>query len=218
MDTAKKTVIVVEDDLLLQREIVDILSRAPDIECLLAVGSGEEALIKIPARKPDVVLMDIKLPGLSGIDCVKILKNNNPAIEIIMLTVYQNYENIFEALKAGANGYLLKATDPNTLYDAIRNVYSGGAPFTGYIARKIAENFREPPKVQGDDEVLTKRELQVLDMLSTGCMYKDVGAELGIGYETVKTHVRNICAKLHVRNRTAAIAKHFATTKSVPRL
>jgi len=207
----KKSVVIVEDDILLQAELISILKKAPDIDCWYAVGSGEEALLRLPKRLPDVVLMDIRLPGVSGIRCVEILKKNNPSLEIVMLTIYQDSESIFQALKAGANGYLIKATDPNSLYEAIRNVHSGGAPFTGHIARMIVQHFRSDLKAVPSDQSLSARELQVLELLSAGYLYREVGTDLGITFDTVKSHVRNICRKLHVRNRSAAIAKHSSS-------
>jgi len=203
----QKTVVVVEDDPFLQNEITSMLERAPDITCLYAVGSGEEALLKIPKNLPDVVLMDIKLPGLSGIDCVKILKKNNPTLEIVIFTIYQDTGNIFEALKAGASGYLIKSTDPNSLYEAVRDVASGGAPMTAHIARMVVRHFR----VDSESSVtksLTKREEEVLKLLSIGYRYKEIAIHLQISPETVKSHVQHICTKLHVDNRMAAVAKY----------
>jgi DNA-binding NarL/FixJ family response regulator len=204
----KKTVVVVEDDPHLRNEIVAMLNRAPDIRCLYAVSSGEEALLKLPRNLPNVVLMDIQLPGLSGIDCVAILKRNNPDLEIVMLTIYQDAKNIFQALKAGASGYLIKATDSKALYNAIRDVSTGGAPFTNHIARMVVRHFQATSKAVKKEPGLSSRELEVLELLSAGYRYKEIGDELGIAVETVKTHVKHICTKMHVRNRGAAIAKH----------
>jgi len=210
----KKTVVIVEDDPSLRSELEAMLAKAPDIKCLYAAASGEEALLKIPKYLPDVVLMDIRLPGLSGIDCVKILKKNHPSLEIVMLTIYQDMESIFQALEAGANGYLLKGTASKALFEAIRDVASGGAPFTSEIARMVVRHFRRNQKVVREDERLSPRESQVLDLLSAGYRYKEIGDELGISVETVKFHVKNICEKMHVRNRAEAIAKHCSSDSS----
>jgi DNA-binding NarL/FixJ family response regulator len=204
----KKTVVVVEDDPLLRSELVAMLARAPDIKCLYAASSGEEALLKMPKNLPDVVLMDIRLPGLSGIDCVRILKKNHPLLEIVMLTIYQDTESIFQALEAGANGYLLKKAASKALFDAIRDVASGGAPFTSEIARMVVRHFRKDQKAVKIDQRLSARESQVLDFLSAGYRYKEIADELGISIVTVKFHVKNICEKMHVKTRVEAIVKH----------
>jgi DNA-binding NarL/FixJ family response regulator len=184
------------------------MERASDIKCLYAVGSGEEALLKLPRQLPDVVLMDIQLPGLSGVDCVRILKKNNPSLEIIMLTIYKDTESIFQALEAGANGYLLKGVAPKVLLEAIRDIASGGAPFTSHIARRVVQHFRTDQKKILPDQKLSPRETQVIELLSAGYRYKEIAGELGISLLTVKFHVKRICEKMHVRNRTAAIVKH----------
>ena len=131
----KKTVVLVEDDAPLQRQLVEILSCPADIECLYAVSSAEEAMEKIPSQPPDVILMDINLPGKSGVDCIPELKRKLPQVEIVMLTAYEEEDNIFRALKAGASGYLIKSSTPDEIYDAIRDVQSGGAPFSTHLAR-----------------------------------------------------------------------------------
>lgn len=210
----KKTVVIVEDNPQLRNELVSLLENAPDIECLYAVSSGEEALLRLPKQIPDVVLMDIKLPGLSGIDCVKILKKNNPVLEIVMLTIYQDAESIFQALKAGANGYLIKSSDPEILYGAIRDVASGGAPFTSHIARMVVRNFREEKKSRAVDQTLSPRENEVLELLAAGYRYKEIASTLGVAVETVKTHVKHICEKMHVRNRLEAVAKHYSSNST----
>jgi DNA-binding NarL/FixJ family response regulator len=203
----KKTVAIVEDDPWLRNELVSVLKSAPDIECLYALTSGEEALLRVPRQLPDVVLMDIKLPGLSGIDCVGILKKNHPILEIVMLTVYQDAENIFQALKAGASGYLIKSSDPEALYSAIRDVSAGGAPFTSHIARQVVRHFQAKRPATADQS-LSPRELEVLKLMAAGYRYREIAGNLGIALETVKSHVKHICEKMHVRNRIEAIVKH----------
>src|SRR5580698_4377773 len=204
----KKTVIVVEDDKGLREQLLQILESASDIKCLGAFTSGEEALPKILDKKPDVVLMDIRLPGMSGIQCVAEIKKMIPDMQIIMVTINEDSERIFRALKAGANGYLVKSSPPEQLIHAIRDAYTGGAPMSSHIARKVVQHFHyRGPSVQ-ESANLTPREREVLDLLSRGLIYKQIGSKLNIGTETVKTHVKNICQKMHVHGRLQAVAKH----------
>jgi len=204
----KKTVVIVEDDRGLREQLVQILESAPDLRCLGAFISGEEALPKILEKKPDVVLMDIKLPGMSGIQCVTEIKKAAPEMQIIMVTVYEDSERIFRALKAGANGYLVKSSPPEQLISAIRDAYAGGAPMSSHIARKVVQHFHLlGPSVQ-EAENLSPREREVLDLLAMGFIYKEIGSKLNIGSETVRTYVKNICLKMHVRSRLEAVAKH----------
>jgi len=206
----KKSVVVVEDDGGLREQLVSVLKSSPDIDCLYSVSTGEEAIRKIPARPPDVVLMDIKLPGISGIDCIIPLKRACPTTEIVMLTIYENTESIFRALKAGASGYLIKSSNPEILFGAIRDVYTGGAPFSSHIARKVVQYFQEEGKSARENEKLSAREREVLDLLAQGYMYLEVGKKLFISDETVRSHVKNICRKMQVRNRVEAVARHRA--------
>jgi DNA-binding NarL/FixJ family response regulator len=203
-----KFVIVVEDDRGLREQLVKILNSASGIQCVGACASGEDALRVVPAKKPDVVLMDIGLPGMSGIDCVGDLKEKLPALQIIMLTVYEDTENIFRALKAGADGYLVKSSPPAKLLEAIRDVSKGGAAMSSPIARKVVQHFHQlRPEGAGAEDV-TPREREVLDLLASGYIYKEIGDKLGIRVETVRSHVKNICEKMHVRNRIEAVARH----------
>jgi len=206
----KKSVVVVEDDAGLREQLVSVLESSLDIECLYSISTGEEAIRKIPKRPPDVVLMDIKLPGISGIECIIPLKRACPATEIVMLTIYENTESIFRALKAGASGYLIKSANPEILFGAIRDVYTGGAPFSSHIARKVVQYFQEAGKSARENEKLSAREREVLDLLAQGYMYVEVGKKLFISDETVRSHVKNICRKMQVRNRVEAVAKHRA--------
>jgi DNA-binding NarL/FixJ family response regulator len=205
-----KTVVVVEDDKGLREQLVAILRSAPDLKCIGAFARGEEALAKIPAQNPDVVLMDIGLPGMSGIDCVAQLKKLNPAPQIIMVTVYEDSDRIFRALKAGANGYLVKSSPPDELLDAVRDVDSGGAPMSSHIACKVVEHFHVQKPDGHEKNSISQRERQVLELLASGFIYKEIGDQLGIGVETIRSHVKNICQKMHVRNRVEAVAKHQA--------
>jgi len=204
----KKTVIVVEDDIRLQEHLIKILDKPEDITCLRAVSSAEEALEKIPAYRPDVVLMDINLPGISGVDCIRELKKMLPRLEVVMLTAYEEEDNIFRALKEGASGYLLKSSTPEDIYNAIRDVYSGGAPFSSHIARKVAQYFRAEKNIEAENEKLTPREKEVLKLLASGYIYKEVADQLDISLETVRTYVKRICLKLHVRSKVEAIIKY----------
>src|SRR5215469_16437764 len=204
----RKTVIVVEDNRGLRGQLVKVLESASDIDCLGAFGSGEEALPEILEKKPDVVLMDIKLPGMSGIQCVAEIKKAAPNIQILMVTVYEDSERIFRALKAGASGYLIKSGPPEQLLESIRDVYKGGAPMSSHIARKVVQHFHLlGPSVQ-ESENLSPREQEVLDLLAMGFIYKEIGSKLNISSETVRTYVKNICQKMHVRSRLEAVAKH----------
>jgi DNA-binding NarL/FixJ family response regulator len=206
----KKTVVVVEDDLRLQQHLIKMLDQPEDITCLCAVSSAEEALEKIPKFQPDVVLMDINLPGISGIDCIRDLRTLLPQMEVVMLTAYEEEDNIFRALKEGASGYLLKSSTPDDIYNAIRDVYSGGAPFSSHIARKVAQYFRGERKIENENETLTPREKEVLKLLASGYIYKEVADQLDISLETVRTYVKRICQKLHVRSKVEAIIKYRA--------
>ncbi len=203
-----KAVIVVEDDNGLREQLVKILNSAPGIRCVGACPSAEDALRLIPARRPDVVLMDIRLPEMSGIDCVTALKQVLPALQIIMLTVYEDSESIFRALKAGASGYLVKSGPPAKLLEAIVDVSKGGAPMSSPIARKVVQHFHLAGPAPSRAHDLSPREGEVLDLLSSGYIYKEIGDKLGIGPETVRTYVKNICEKMHVRSRLEAVARH----------
>ena len=212
MSRMKKTVIVVEDDRGLREQLAEILENAPDIECLGAFASAEAALPEILGKNPDVVLMDIKLPGMSGIQCVTEIKKARANMQIIMVTVYEDSERIFRALKAGANGYLVKSSPPEQLLEAIRDAYKGGAPMSSHIARKVVQHFHLLGPSPTETENLSPRERQVLDLLAMGFIYKEIGSKLDIGTETVRTYVKNICQKMHVRGRLEAVAKHRAET------
>jgi DNA-binding NarL/FixJ family response regulator len=152
--------------------------------------------------------MDIQLPGMSGIDCVAILKKQLPKTEFVMLTIYEEVEKIFRALKVGASGYLIKSSHPEALFQAIRDVYSGGAPFSTHIARKVIQHFQVDQKPSDGGEKLSPRENEVIELLAEGYIYKEIADMMKIGVETVRTHVKNICVKMRVRNRTEAVAKH----------
>lgn len=200
------SVSIVEDNEKLRGTLARVLNRAEGFRCVSQYPSAEDALKDLPNVKPDVVLMDINLPGMNGVECVRQLKKNLPQIQIMMLTVYEDTENIFDALTAGASGYLLKRTTGSELLDAIREVQRGGSPMTTHIARKVVQSFQRNAPTQ-PTENLSDREQQVLDLLSKGLMYKEIAEKLQISYETVHTYIRRIYEKLQVRTRTEAVAK-----------
>ena len=202
-----KTVAIVEDDQQLREQLMQILAKAPDIRCVGAFASGEEAVKKIPSQNPDVILMDIRLPGMSGIHCALQLKKMNPAVQIIMVTVYKDSERIFKALKAGASGYLLKSGPPAQLLEAVHDVANGGAPISSHIARKFLVHFHSLDPPSKETESLSSREREVLDLLAAGFFYKEIAERLNIGVATVRTYVQRICQKMHVRSRLEAVAK-----------
>ena len=202
------TVSIVEDQEPLRNTLARVLNRADGFKCISHFGSAEEALKDIPKHPPEVVLMDINLPGLNGVECARQLKEKLPKLLIIMLTVYEDTQNIFKALAAGASGYLLKRTPRAELLDAIKEVHRGGSPMTTHIARLVVQSFQKP--VQAPDpglEALSPREQEVLDCLAQGLIYKEIAEKLAISYETVHTYIRRIYEKLQVRTRTEAVAK-----------
>lgn len=207
-----KKVAIVEDDRGLREQLGQILGTARDLRFVGACASGEEAVERIHVLQPDVVLMDIRLPGMSGIECVAHLKRALPSLQIIMLTVYEDSERIFRALKAGADGYLVKSSPPEVLLEAIDDVHRGGSPISSHIARKVVRYFHLIGPSAEESANLSPREQEVLNLLSGGYLYKEISYQLGIGIETVRTHVKNICEKMHVRNRVEAVAKHGGKT------
>ena len=201
----KISVSIVEDNDQLRATLARMIGRAGEFALASQHASAEEALKSLSAEKPDVVLMDINLPGMNGVECVRQLKQLVPSLQVLMLTVYEDTENIFNALAAGATGYLLKRTPRAELLNAIREVVRGGSPMTTHIARKVVQSFNRTPS--GPAAKLSEREQQVLDCLSEGFLYKEIAEKLGISYETVHTYIRRIYEKLQVRTRTEAVAK-----------
>ncbi|MEY2407914.1 MAG: hypothetical protein QOF48_584 [Verrucomicrobiota bacterium] len=203
------SVSIVEDNEQLRATLARVISRADGFQCLADYGSAEAALEDLSRRPPDVVLMDINLPGMNGVECARRLKELLPKTHVIMLTVYEDTENIFNALAAGAMGYMLKRTPKDELLEAIRDVLKGGSPMTAHIARKVVQSFqRAPAGSQASEEAnLSPREKEVLDALAQGFLYKEIAEKLGISYETVHTYIRRIYEKLQVRTRTEAVAK-----------
>ena len=201
------TVSIVEDNDQLRGTLARVINRAEGFRCLSQYPDAEAAVEALPRDHPDVVLMDINLPGMNGVECVRRLKQLAPDSLVIMLTVYEDTENIFNALAAGASGYLLKRTPRAELLDAIREVHRGGSPMTTHIARKVVQSFQQTGASSQPTEGLSPREQEVLDCLSKGFLYKEIADKLGIGYETVHTYIRRIYEKLQVRTRTEAVAK-----------
>ena len=201
------SVSIVEDNDQLRGTLARVLSRAEGFSCVSQYANAEDAVKDLPQVKPDVVLMDINLPGMNGVECVRQLKKLLPAVQIIMLTVYEDTENIFNALAAGAAGYLLKRAPRAELLDAIRDVRRGGSPMTTHIARKVVQSFQKASPAEQTGEALSAREQEVLDHLSQGFLYKEIAEKMGISYETVHTYIRRIYEKLQVRTRTEAVAK-----------
>ncbi|MCP5527735.1 MAG: response regulator transcription factor [Verrucomicrobiales bacterium] len=199
---------IVEDNDQLRQTLARVFQRADGYEFVSDYGSAEAALEGLPGDRPEVVLMDINLPGINGVECVRRLRPQLPDTQVIMLTVYEDTENIFNALAAGATGYLLKRTPRAELLEAIQDVRRGGSPMTAHIARKVVQSFQKsaPTDVPAADN-LSPREQEVLDLLSQGFLYKEIADKLGISYETVHTYIRRIYEKLQVRTRTEAVAK-----------
>jgi DNA-binding NarL/FixJ family response regulator len=200
---------IVEDNATLRRYLADFLNSTPGHHCVCACGSAEEALIKIPPLTPDVVLMDIHLPGESGIVCTARLRGKLPNLQVIMLTVYKDTEKIFQALKAGACGYVLKRADETEILNAIAEVGAGGAPMTSEIARMVVRSFIETPAATSETAHLSHRESEILALLTEGLSNKEIATRLAISFSTVRTHLMHIYEKLHVRCRTEAAAKYL---------
>ncbi len=200
-------VAIVEDDRTVRENLGLLIDAAAGYQCVAACASAEEAVRDLPLAAPEVVLMDIHLPRRSGIDCVASLKPLLPGTQIIMLTVEEDSERVFESLKAGATGYLVKHVAPSEILGAISEVHRGGAPMSSHIARMVVAAFRQEPREGATEPPLTEREESVLRLLAKGYRSKEIGDELKIGVGTVNTHVRHIYEKLHVRSRAEAVAK-----------
>jgi DNA-binding NarL/FixJ family response regulator len=198
---------IVEDNEQLRGTLARLIGRTEGFACVGQHATAEAAIENVPLEKPDVVLMDINLPGMNGVECVRKLKQLLPATQVMMLTAYEDTDNIFNALKAGANGYLLKRTPRAELLDSIRDVHRGGSPMSAHIARKVVQSFQQSPAAAQETEELSPREKEVLDCLAQGFLYKEIADKLGISYETVHTYIRRIYEKLQVRTRTEAVAK-----------
>lgn len=201
-------VVIVEDDAGIRETLLQMLEGEPGFQCLETFADGENAMKAIPQLEPDVVLVDINLPGMSGIELIALLKEQT-ASQFLVLTVYDNSENIFQALAAGASGYLLKRGIPARLLSAIREVNEGGSPMSASIARQVVQSFHRSPESVAETQKLSPREAEILKLLADGLLYKEIADQLFISYETVRTHVRRIYEKLHVRTRTEAVVKYL---------
>jgi len=200
-------VAVVEDKAAFRRGLQAILEMTPGIECVGMYGTGEEALKFIPSSAPDIVLMDVNLPGMSGIECTRELKQLLPTVQIVMLTIEENTDRVFSALRSGATGYLLKTAPPAEILEAIQLVARGGSPMSPVIARRVVESFHSAPDSSSARESLTDREVQVMQRIAQGNRIKEVALALGVSPTTVQTYVRRIYEKLQVRSQAEAVAK-----------
>ncbi len=209
-------VCIVEDDSQARKILAGWVSRAEGFRLAGEWGDAETALEALPKAKPGVVLMDINLPGLSGVEAVKRLKPLLPETQFVMLTVYEDADHIYDALAAGATGYLLKQTPRDELLAALEDVYRGGSPMTSNIARKVVQSFRQSAVPVAPDDELSPREQEVLDLLARGYLYKEIAERLNISVPTVNTYVRRMYEKLHVRSRAQAVAKYARFAPSRP--
>lgn len=206
------SVSLVEDIRETRESLVKLLDRAPALRCLRTHATGEDALREIPADPPDVLLADINLPGMSGIELVAKLKARLPRLQVLMLTTYEDSDLIFESLRAGASGYLIKNMPPAELVQAIEQVHAGGAPMSMQIARKVVSFFQQSRRHASEIEGLTKREQEILALLAKGYLYKEIAEQLGITLSTVRAHLHAVYEKLHVQSRTEAVVKFLGKT------
>jgi len=208
MDVLNVAVSIIEDDAEVRGILVRWVNTAPGFRCASDHGCAESALACLPDEKPDIVLVDINLPGLNGVECVGRLKPMLPKTQFVMLTVYEDSDHIFQALAAGAIGYLLKRTRREELIGALEQIRAGGSPMTGYIARKVVQAFQSQWSETPETRSLSVREREVLELLTRGHLYKEICQILGITMGTVNTHARRIYEKLHVRSRAEAVARY----------
>lgn len=206
---------IVDDDVESRQLWADWISHTPGFACISQSSDGHEAEVHLLRDRPDIVLMDINLPGRSGIECVRDIKQRAPEIQFVMLTVYGDADHVFEALTAGASGYLLKRTSRATLLDALREVHSGGSPMSSTVARQVVQYFQHSTAKISVPDPLSEREREILQLLSFGRQNKEIVRELGISPSTVATHIRRIYGKLHVHSRAAAVGK-FAIMNGSP--
>jgi DNA-binding NarL/FixJ family response regulator len=206
-------VVIVEDATWMRENLVREINGSPGFRCVNNYRTAEDALQGIPKDQPDVVLMDINLPGMSGVECMRQLRADLPEVRGLMLTVYEESEKIFNSLLAGASGYLLKRTSTAELLEAIQQVIDGGSPMSSSIARKVVAYFNEMGAAKSDTATLSPRELQVLELLARGMAYKNIADELSLSIETIRMNVKHIYAKLHVHSRGEAAAKYLRQPK-----
>lgn len=203
------SVIIVEDMPDVRQKVKHIIDESKEFICLSTYANAENALEDLPKLKPDIVLMDINLPGMTGIECIKKIKKKCPETQFMMFTIYENSEQVYEALAAGASGYLLKKTPSEEILEALKELFEGGAPMSTHIARKVVSFFQKENKVANENTQLSNREKEVLALLSKGFLYKEISDQLFISTGTVRQHIHNIYEKLHVQNRTEAINKFY---------
>ena len=203
------SIAIVEDLDVVRNGLKDFISLSTDFLVVGSYKSGEEALQKLPETKPDIVIMDINLPGMNGIECIRQVKDKSPGTQFMMFTVYENDDKVFEALKAGASGYLLKNTGLLHIAESVKELHEGGSPMSANIARKMVNLFRDNDKKNPFLDLLSNREKEILQLLAKGLLYKEIAEQLGITTGTVRIHIHKIYEKLHVQNRTEAINKAF---------
>ena len=201
--------VIVEDLEEVTEGLSEFIRRDPELQLAGTFRTAEAAALELPLIKPDIVIMDINLPGISGIECIRQVKKSNVPMQFMMFTVYENNDQVFEALKAGATGYLLKKTAPLQIIEAIKDLHNGGSPMSATIARKLVTIFQDQPKVNNEASVLTNREKDVLECLAKGMLYKEIAEQLGISFHTVRQHIRKMYEKLHVQNKTEALNKVY---------
>jgi len=203
-------VAIVEDSLKIRGTLAQLIAGAPGFDCVCTCDSGEEALRLVPKYTPDIVIMDIQLPDLSGIECTARLKRLLPKTQVMIFTVYEDNDQIFQALKAGASGYLLKRTTPAEILEALTEIRQGGAPMSSEVARKVVQSFRQDEPARSPEvEQLSRREEEILGLLTQGYVAKEIAGKLSISYDTVRSHLKHIYEKLHVRSRTEAVIKYM---------
>jgi DNA-binding NarL/FixJ family response regulator len=202
-------VVIVEDDRAVRENLAALINMDDRLRLLGAFGSAEVALRDVPALQPALAVMDINLPRMNGIECVARLKLKLPSLHVLMLTVYEDDDSVFRALKAGASGYLVKRDAAEKLLNALQEIQQGGAPMSAHIARQVVQFFHRSEVPAAESEHLSPRETEILDLLVQGLILKEVADQLGIGLETVRTHVNHVYHKLHVRSRTEAIVKYL---------
>ena len=209
MQTMQIKVAIVEDDEGIRASLAALIRRAPTLNLAGDYANAEAALKEIPRRPPNVVLMDINLPGMNGVECVRQLKTSLPAVQFLMLTVYEDSDSLFNSFKAGASGYLLKRTASARLLEAIRDVHAGGSPMTPQLARRVVQFFSRPAENAANVSELTPGEREFLDQLANGYAYKEIADRMSISIDTVRSYVRTVYEKLHVHSRTEAVVKYL---------
>ena len=202
------TVCIVEDLDEVRNGLAAIINMTEGFKVLQSFGTAEDALLHLNNLKPDIVIMDINLPGMSGIECIRQARDKNPTIQFMMFTIYENSDVVFQALEAGATGYLLKNSPPAKIVESLRELYQGGSPMNAEIAKKLVVRFQKTPFAQNEYH-LTPKEQQVLELMAKGYLYKEIADELNNTVNTIKQHIRNIYEKLHVQNKAEAINKIY---------